>query len=257
MGPLSTMADPFPLYVPPEARRLFQSESLLRRFAQIARWDEGSALLELHGTQGGVALAKALECHLTILEPDAKLAETLKARAKALDADDKVAVQVGAIGGFKFADRAFDGIFSFGRVTGLAAQVGKTWRPQLAVNGRLGITAVVRVGRTPHEAVLEAWKARLGAAPLSPRETLMSLEAEGFEPEHIESLGEVELDEYYKELEAALARTADTDAEGARALNDEIALHKKYKTKAGISLGFIIARRKEPGERPPASRDGG
>ena len=36
------MADPFPLYVPSEARRLFQSESLLRRFAQMARWDDSA-----------------------------------------------------------------------------------------------------------------------------------------------------------------------------------------------------------------------
>ena len=41
MGPSNNMADPFPLYLPPETRRLFQSESLLRRFAQMAHWNDG------------------------------------------------------------------------------------------------------------------------------------------------------------------------------------------------------------------------
>jgi SAM-dependent methyltransferase len=249
------MADPFPLYVPPEARRLFQSESLLRRFAQTAHWNEGASLLELHGSLGALAIAKALGCHLTIVEPEQRLADAIKERAKVVGVGDKVAVQQGAVGSLKFADRAFDGIFSFGRVLGLPAQVARQWRPSLAVGGRLGLTVMVRVGRQPNEKVLEAWKTRLGAAPVSPRETMMNIEAEGYEPELIESLGDGELDEYYRELEQVLAKTADTNAAGQQALKDEIALHRTGKT--GVTIAFIIARRKEPGEKPPPSRDGG
>lgn len=249
------MADPFPLYVPPEARRLFQSESLLRRFAQMAHWNDGSSLLELHGSLGALAIAKALSCHLTIVEPEQRLADAIKERARVVGVGDKVAVQHGPVGGIKFAERAFDGVFSFGRVLGVPAQVARQWRPSIAVGGRLGITAMVKVGRRQSEKALETWKARLGSPLLNPRETLMSVEVEGYEPELIETLGEPELDEYYRELEAVLAKTSDGDAGGQQALKDEIALHRTGKT--GVTIAFIVARRKEPGEKPPPSRDGG
>jgi hypothetical protein len=251
------MSDPFPLYLPPEARRLFQSESLLRRFAQMAHWGDGSSLLELHGSLGALAIAKALGCHLTVVEPDARLAEALKERAKVVGVSDKVAVQHGAVGSIQFAERAFDGVFSFGRVIGVPAHVAKTWRPMIAVSGRLGLTAMVRVGRNPNQGALDAWKERLGAPLLNPRETLMRVETEGFEPELIESLGDAELDEYYRELDTVLGRTADKNEEGATALKAELALHKQYGSKSGVTIAFLVARRKEPGEKPPPSRDGG
>jgi cyclopropane fatty-acyl-phospholipid synthase-like methyltransferase len=172
------MSDPFPLYVPPEARRLFQSESLLRRFAQMAHWNDGASLLELHGSLGALAIAKALGCHLTVLEPEQRLADALKERARVVGVGDKVAVQHGPLDAIKFAQRAFDGIFSFGRVIGLPAQVAKQWRPYLAVGGRLGVTAMVKVGRQPNAAAVSAWEARLGSPLLSPRQTLMAVETE-------------------------------------------------------------------------------
>lgn len=260
MGASNNMADPFPLYLPPETRRLFQSESLLRRFAQMAHWNDGSSLLELHGSLGALAITKALSCHLTIVEPNERLAEAIKERAKVVGVADKVAVhqgtaQQGGVGSIKFADKAFDGIFSFGRVIGIPAQVAKQWRPSLAVGGRLGITAIVKVGRNNNEPVLAAWKERLGEGLLNPRQTLMSVEAEGYEPELIETLGDNELDEYYRELETILGKTQDNNAMGALALRSEIALHRTGKT--GVTIAFIVARRKEPGEKPPPSRDGG
>lgn len=249
------MADPFPLYVPPEARRLFQSESLLRRFAQAAHWDDASSLLELHGSLGALAVTKALACHLTIIEPDERLADALKERSRIGGIADKVAIKHGPVDSVTFAERAFDGIFSFGRVIGHVGDVAKKWRPNLAYNGRLGVTAVVKVSRRPDDALLAAWETRLGAPLLNPRETLMTLENEGFEPELIETLGPHELDEHYRELESMLGKTADTDETGKAALKAELELHKSGKT--GVSLGFVVARRKEPGEKPPPSRDGG
>ena len=119
----------------------------------------------------------------------------------------------------------------------------------------LGITAIVKVGRVNNEPVLAAWKERLGEGLLNPRQTLMSVEAEGYEPELIETLGDNELDEYYRELETILGKTQDNNAMGALALRSEIALHRTGKT--GVTIAFIVARRKEPGEKPPPSRDGG
>lgn len=250
------MADPFPLYVPPEANRLFQSESLLRRFAQMARWTEEASLLELHGSLGALAITKALSCRLTILEPDHRLADALKERARLAGLDGKVSIQQGATGSFTFPEKAFDGIFSFGRVTGLPGEVAKQWRSSLAVGGRLGFTAVVRVGRVANEQVLSAWNDRLGSPLLGPKETLMAVEAEGYEPELIETLSDLELDDYYRELEVVLRNTADGQgAAGAKALKSEIALHRTGHT--GVTLAFVVARAKEPGEKPPLSRDGG
>jgi len=251
------MADPFPLYVPPEARRLFQSESLLRRFAQMAHWTEGASLLELHGSLGALAITKALGCHLTVLEPDQRLADALKERARVVGVAEKVAVQHGPLHAIKFAERAFDGIFSFGRVIGLPAPVARHWRPYLAVGGRLGVTAMVKVGRQPNAAALSAWETRLGSPLLTPRQTLMAIETQGYEPELVETLGEVELEDYYRELEGVLSRTADQNEVGAKALTAEIALHRSHAGKTGVTIGFIVARRKEPGEKPPPSRDGG
>lgn len=250
------MADSFPLYLPPDARRLFQTESLLRRFAQAAHWSDESSLLELHGSLGGLALAKALACHLTVVEPEQRVADALKERARVVGVADRVGVQHAPVGSVKFAERAFDGIFAFGRVLGVPAPVAKQWRPYLAEGGRLGLTAVVRVGLKPAEAALKAWEARLGAPLLSPRQTLMAIEQEGFEPEMVESLGEAELEEHYKELEASLGKNG-SDEPGPKALREEISLHRSLNGKTGVSFAFMVLRRKEPGEKPPPSRDGG
>lgn len=249
------MADPFPLYVPPESPRLFQSEALLRRFAQLAHWNEEANLLELHGSIGALAIARALFCRLTVVEPHPRLAEALKERAGSLGVEARVTIRSEPWSGIQFAEQAFDGIFSFGRIIGLVDQVCKRWRPFLADDGRLGISAMVRVGRSVNEPVLALWQQRLGTSLLSPHELMMSIEAQGFEPELIEVLNEDELTRYYQELETALATTVDTDSTGAQALRDEIALHRKGQT--GVTIAFIVARRKEPGEKPLPARDGG
>ncbi len=249
------MADSFPLYMPPEARRPFQSESLLRRFAQLAHWNGTSRLLELHGSLGALAITRALSCHLTIVEPDARLAAALKERARTVGLEERVVVQHGVAKDFKFVDDYFHGVLAFGRVVGLPGEVAKYWRRYLVANGRLGLTVMVRVGRARNEQALAKWKDRVGSPIPSAREAMMAIEAEGYEPELIESLGESELDEYYQELEQALEKTIDTDAAGTKALKEEIALHRSGNT--GVTLAFAVARAKEPGEKPPPSRDGG
>lgn len=251
------MAASFPLYLPPDARRLFQSESLLHRFAQMAHWHEGSSLLELHGSAAGLALAQTLDCHLTVVEPEAKVVESLRERARVAGVEGKVGFQVGDGVKLPFAERAFDGIFSFGRVLGLPHEVAKAWRPYLAEMGRAGFTAVVKVSRTPAPEALAYWEQRLGAPLMLPREALMAVEREGFEPELIETAGEGEFEEYLRELEGALSRQPASDEPGPAALKAELALHQSLQGRTGVTLAFVVARRKEPGEKPPPSRDGG
>ena len=75
----------------------------------------------------------------------------------------------------------------------------------------------------------------------------------GFEPEAVESLQDSELDVLYRELESHLAQAP---APQAQWLREEMALHHES-GKAAASYAFAVARRREPGEKPPASRDRG
>ena len=112
------MADLFPLFLPSDARRLFQTESILRRFAQAAHWSNTSKLLELHGSLGGLALTKALNCTLTVAEPDPQMLEALKERARVAGIADKVTFLNKRFDELEFPDKSFDGVFALGRVVG-------------------------------------------------------------------------------------------------------------------------------------------
>lgn len=251
------MSSPFPLYHPPDARRLFQSDSLLRRIAQLAHWDSKTRLVELFGTLNGLALAKTLDCELTVVEPFGKQLESLKERARLAGVGDLVSFEPGDVLAANLPQRKFHGIFSLGRVTGTVSSEGKRLRPMLAERGRLGLTAVVKVSRQPNEKALAFWQDRLGAPLPLPREALLALEAEGFEPELVETAGDVDLEEYYASLETALANAENPDADGPKAARAELALYRELGGKAGVTFAFVLGRRKEPGEKPPMSRDNG
>ena len=128
-----------------------------------------------------------------------------------------------------------------------------TLRPLLTPQGRLGFTYPVRVGRVTPRAVLEFWERRLGAGLLLPRELLQQLALSGFEPESAESLQDAEMDALYKDLEPHIAQAP---AELAGWLREEMALHREN-GKATSSYAFAVGRRREPGEKPPASRERG
>jgi len=248
------MADPFPMYVPSEARRLFQTESLLRRFAQMAHWDGESRLLELYASLGGLALIRALGGELVVVEPDAKLVDNVRERARVAGVLEQVAFEQHAVTRLDFPPRSFHGIFCFGRVLGTAGSVSTAWRPLLAENGRVGFSCMVKVGRAVAPPALDYWNKRLGSPLPLPREALLAVELAGYEPELVETVGEAELGEYYKELEALLPKA--TDPEGVKTLKEEIAIHTAY-GHTGVTQAFVVARRKEPGEKPPLSRDSG
>jgi hypothetical protein len=250
------MADPFPLYLPAEARRLFQSESLLRRFAQAAHFTGDSRLLEFHASLGGLALCRALNCTMTIVEPDLKVSETLKERARLAGIGDKVTWLNQPLSTVSFGEGSFDGIFSFGRVIGSPSAMARRMRPWLDEKGRLALTWIMAVGRAPATVALESWADRLGQPIVSPRDTLLTVEPEGYEPELVESLGDPELDEFYKDIETALVRHP-ADSADVKAVKAEIAVHRAQQGRASATYGVIVARRKEPDEKPPLSRDGG
>lgn len=250
------MADPFPLYLPPDAPRLFQTESLLRRMAQTAAWDQDSQLVELHGSLGGLALARALGCRVTVVEPDAKVLADLKERTRVAGLESKVTFLQGDV--LEVATpTGLSGLFTFSRVLGIPGPLVRGLRPRLAERGRVGFLCVVRVGRSHAAAAVEAWERRLGAPLLLARDVLMEVEREGFEPDLMETVGEAELEEFYRTVDMLLQGPDAPSGPGPSALKEEIALHRAHGASCGVTLAYVLARRKEPGEKPPLSRDSG
>lgn len=250
------MADPFPLYLPSEAPRLFQTESLLRRMAQTAAWDQESHLLELYGSLGGLALARALGCRVTVVDPDAKVIEQLEERARIAGVSEKLTFVVGEVLTTPVPS-GLDGIFTFSRVLGLPRALARVYRPHLNERGRLGVVCVVKVGRDPAAEALASWEQRLGAPLLLPRDAMLEFEREGFEPELTETVGENELADFYQTVDGLLQKAGAPTEPGPAALASELAEHRAQEGASGVTMAFMLARRKEPGEKPPLSRDSG
>lgn len=249
------MADPFPLWYPPEARRLFTADGMLRRIARTAHWSNESKVLELCGSPASLTLAREVGCAVVVADEDQKALDALKERVTAHALTERVTLKQVSFGALPFGDAEFDGIAALGRVLMPLSAAAVKLRKLLAPKGRLVFTYPVKVGRYPVETALKFWEARLGEPLMLPRDALSSVEKVGFEPETIETVGESELDDHYRELEKSLAQAA--DKAGAARIAEEIALHRSSGGKTGVSYGVVVARRKEPGEKPPASRDGG
>jgi SAM-dependent methyltransferase len=250
-------AEPFPLYFPGDARRPFCSEAATRRFAKVAQLEEGGRVLELGCGPSGLAsvlLAQEFGCSVVAADTDEALVSRMKERVHSLALDGRVEVRRVDFRKPAFREGEFDAVLCQGRVLMALPEALNTFRPLLAHKGRVGFTYPVRVGRVTPRAVIEFWERRLGAPLLLPRELLHALAQSGFEPESAESLQDSEMDTLYKELEPHLASAP---AEQARWLREEMALHRESGNKATASYAFLVGRRKEPGERPPASRDRG
>lgn len=239
----------FPIPHPAGAPRAFTHDALLRRLAHTAQWSSASRLLELSPSQGALELVRDLGCSVTAVDPQAALLEEQTARFAAQNMADRFNTHQCEYGALPFADASFDGVLVLGRLLRPLEEAASAWRKLLAPRGRLLMTWPVRIGRFPTAQALEHWEARLGQPLRTPRDVLIAVEKLGYEPETIETLGEAEADAYYDDLEAVAASDADAQA--------EVALHRAHGARSGAVLAVLVARRKEPGERPPLSRDAG
>ncbi|MDY7230785.1 SAM-dependent methyltransferase [Hyalangium rubrum] len=249
-------AGPFPLYYPGDARRAFGSDEATRRFARVAQLEPGSRVLVLGcgPNNAAVLLARDMGCSVVAADTEDALLAQVRERVRALGLGDRVETRRVDLERLGLPESEFDAILIQGRVFyPLTATLGAL-RRLLAKRGRIGMTYPARVGRYTAKAALEFWEKRLGAPPLLPRELLLELEAQGYEPESAESLTDLELDNLYREIEGRLDAAP---PEQAKVVREEIAIHREQNGKAGVSYAFIIGRRKEPGEKPPASRDRG
>ncbi len=250
-------AESFPLYHPAGVERAFSSDEATRRFAKVAQLEPGSRVLVLGcGPDGRAALllAEELGCSVVAADTDEAVLDALREHALAEGLEDRLEVRRVALESLGLPDGGFNAILIQGHVLYSLKATLAGMRPLLARRGRLGFTYPARVGRFAPRAVLDFWEKRTGAPMLLPRELLQFLETSGFEPETVETLHDTELDALYRELEGHLKAPADSRA---GALRQELALHRESNGKASVSYAFAVGRRKEPGEKPPASRDRG
>lgn len=251
-----SQAGPFPLYYPGDARRAFGSDEATRRFARAAQLEPGCRVLVLGcGPVGApMLLARDLGCSVVAADTEDALLASIRERVRALALADRVETRRVDLDKLSFPDGEFDAILIQGRVFYPLSASLTTLRRLLAKRGRLGMTFPARVGRYTAKPALEFWEKRIGAPLLLPRELLLELEAHGYEPESVETLTDLELDALYKDVEQRLQNAPVKDSEIIR---QEISVHREQNGKAGVSYAFLIGRRKEPGEKPPASRDRG
>lgn len=247
--------EPFPLFHPAGVRRAFGSDESTRRFAKVAQLEPGSRVLVLGcGPDGAAALllVRELGCSVVAADTDESLLAPLRERVKAQGLGDRLEVRRVALDALGLPEGSFNAILIQGHVLSPLRHTLVGMRPLLAKRGRLGLTFPARVGRFAPKAALDFWERRVGAPLLLPREMLQVLESSGYEPESAETLHDSELDALYKDIEAQLP-----GGPQASGLREELSLHKESNGKASVSYAFVVGRRKEPGEKPPASRDRG
>ncbi|MDQ3266370.1 MAG: methyltransferase domain-containing protein [Myxococcota bacterium] len=246
-------AEAFPLYFPTDVRRAFETDEATRRFGTVAGLGSGSKVLELAAGRGTAALVLAREfgCDVVAVEfNDASLA-SLTDRVKSLGLTDRIHLRRAELGKLPFPEAEFDGIIVQGAVLQPATQLLKELRRLLAPRGRLAFTYPAKVGRFPTRPAVEFWEQRLGEALLLPREILALLQRSGFEPESVETLSDPELAELYRQAESKL-----DGSPAAATFKQELDLFRGT-GRASVTYAFAIGRRREPGEKPPQSRDRG
>lgn len=252
-------AEAFPLFFPGDARRPFENDDSIRRFGRTANLAAGSRVLDLACGRGtaSVVLARDFGCEVLALDSDDRMLQLLGERVKAASLGDRVHVRRGDPTRLQFSEGEFEGIILQGRILFPITNAVRALRRFLAPRGRLCLTYPARVGRFPNRTAVDFWERKLGEPILMPRELLQVFERGGFEPEGVETLSDQELADHYRNLETRLATLPRELESFARPLREEIDLFRAQSGRAGVTYAMVIGRRKEPGEKPPASRDRG
>lgn len=248
-------AEAFP-FLSSDARRAFGSEEHTRRIARIAAWTQGARVLELGagGSSASVVLARDHGCAVVAAEADPVAVAALRERVRSLNLSDRIDVRQVAWDKLPFGEGELDGIVVQGRFPFKAEEAVRRLRPILAESGKLVLSYPVRVGRHPSKALLDRWEKRLGEPLMLPKDLLQLLERNGYEPQAVETLSDTELDELFRSVEPALGKL---DPAQSAELTAELEAHRSQGSKSGVSIALAVGRRKEAGEKPPASRDRG
>ncbi|HLL52481.1 MAG TPA: class I SAM-dependent methyltransferase [Myxococcaceae bacterium] len=252
-------AEAFPLFYPGDARRPFENDEAVRRFGRTANLANGARVLELACGRGtaSVLLAREFGCEVVAVDSDEKLLQQLSERSRMSALSDRLSVRRADPTRLQFDDGEFDGIIVQGRILFPITNAVRALRRFLAPRGRLCLTYPARVGRFSNRTAVDWWEAKLGEQVLLPRELLQVFERSGFEPEGVETLSDAELADLYRHLEGKLDALPREFEALAHPLREEIELFRAQSARAGVTYAMVMGRRKEPGEKPRASRDRG
>lgn len=245
----------FPPALLVEGRRLPGTAETFKRLVRALDVQPGERVLLVGAGEGAVlkALAREAGAQVTALEWDAKLVAACEARVRDESLSGRVTVRQGdplTLPAQSFEVVLFETLPPAGELTPYASKV----RDLLATNGRLGMTLPVAVGLATPAAVGSHWTAQLGRPLVRPAALLGQLERAGFEPQWAETFSDDVMAEYYRRLEDALGSADKALADASRAA---IELFRSGPGRAGASYAMLVARRREPGEKPPPARTAG
>jgi ubiquinone/menaquinone biosynthesis C-methylase UbiE len=249
------MAEVSALHYPGEALRAFGSDDVTRRVGKLGRLGDDSRVLHLGCGTGALTLLLAREfgCSIVAADTDAQALETLREKARSENLSGKIEVKKLEGGRLPFEDAEFEAVLVDGMLPGPLPEGVASVRRLLGPSGRLCLIYPVRVGRHTYKPIVDFWHRKLGESLRSPRDLLQLLEQSGFEPHGIETMSDVELDDFYRTLETQLDRCRKDNPALAEVLSNELEQYRGQGGKACVSFALAVARRKEPGERPPAA----
>jgi SAM-dependent methyltransferase len=237
-------------------RRCPGSDELSRRIARLCTVGPGARVLVLQSGPGRTAriLAREYGCNVVCVDDDPAGLDLLRARAKGDGVESRIEARAGTLQSLAFADEEFDAAVAEGLQWQLS-EAASSLRRVLATNGRLCVTAPCRVGLNVPQAVLDFWAQRLGYPLTLPAALMQALERGGYEPLACEAMPDILWDEYYRVVEAGLPKLTNPEFEPvARVFRQEIDVFQREGGRHTVTYALIVARRKEPNEKPPPAR---
>lgn len=243
-------------------RRAPGGEAIAARIASMLAVEAGDKVMVMGCGAGVVArmIAKTSRCFVTCADRDEASLAALKLAAQKDGVEGLLTSVQGDFRSLAPPPVGYQAVVVEGSLRYLGQsfeEIVADARKFLAHNGLLVVSASARVGRNIPSAV-EALFAGRGEGLRLPWQLSANLEKAGFEPLAAEAYSEAVMDEWYRYVEQALAAlpAADGDARLADALHKEIEVYRREGGRASVNEVLFIARRKEPGEKPPPSRGG-
>jgi ubiquinone/menaquinone biosynthesis C-methylase UbiE len=242
-------------------RRAPGGEAIARRIASMLGVESGDKVLDVGCGAGEVArtIAKASGCFVTCLDRDEASLTALKAAAQTDGVEGLLTAVQGDMKTIPVPPVGYQAVIVEGSLRYLGQsfeEVVADVRPFLALNGLIIVSVSARVGRTVPAVVTEFFNDR-GEQLRTPSDLALALEQAGYEPLSAEAYSDALMDEWYRYVEQALSGLPGPDgAETASALKREIEVFRREGGRFCVNEVLFVARRKEPGERPPPSRGG-
>ncbi len=243
-------------------RRAPGDDELTRRICRLCTLTPGARVLDLGAGTGELArlLAREYGCLVTCVDTD----ETALARLSTLAAEEGVANRVATMVASKpyslsFEDASYEAVIAesgFEFLSPSSIEAIRSLRRLLCRDGKLALISRARVGRALPEQVASHYS-RLNVALDLPGRKLAVFEQAGFEPLAAEALGETLVDAHFRQLEDGLGALGDEGRELADETRAEIDLRRSDSGRNAINTVLFVARRREPGEKPPMARGNG